>query len=157
MRIPATTRTPEVFFAHDGEFRFEPHWHLNTIIAARTSGATAASKICGSPGAFRWTLSPGQTVHLACSTEPVELDRVLGDLDRAASENLDRQTSVVNSEADTRLEMLIRAAESFVVSVPAETPAELGEGDRPIPLVASGWSGGPDGIQRSFHDNRPPG
>jgi predicted glycogen debranching enzyme len=123
VRIPATTRTPEVFFAHDGEFRFEPHWHLNTIYRREDERGYGGLEDLWKPGAFRWTLSPGQTVHLACSTEPVELDRVLGDLDRAR-ENLDRQTSVVNSEADTRLEMLIRAAESFVVSVPAETPAE---------------------------------
>jgi predicted glycogen debranching enzyme len=123
VRIPATARTPEVFFAHDGEFRAEPHWHLNAIYRRENERGYGGLEDLWKPGAFRWTLSPGHTAHLACSTEPVELERVLGDLERA-SEHLDRQTSVVSSEADTRLEMLVRAAESFVVRAPGETPAE---------------------------------
>ena len=30
-RIPATVRTPELFFAHDGRFEAQPNWYLNTI------------------------------------------------------------------------------------------------------------------------------
>ena len=119
VRIPASTRTPEVFFAHNGEFRAEPHWHLNAIYRRENERGYSGLEDLWKPGTFRWTLSPGQTAHLACSTEPVELERVLDDLERRR-ENLDRQTAVVSSEADSRLEMLIRAAESFVVSVPVE-------------------------------------
>ena len=83
VRIPATTRTPEVFFAHDGEFGADPHWHLNAIYRREDERGYGGLEDLWKPGAFRWTLSPGQTAHLACSTEPVHLERVLGDLERA--------------------------------------------------------------------------
>lgn len=123
IRIPASSRTPEVFFAHNGEFHPEPHWYLNTIYRREDERGYSGLEDLWKPGSFRWTLSPGQTVHLVCSTEPVELDRVLRDLQKAR-ENLDRQTSIVSSEADSRLEMLVRAAESFVVSGPEAAPAQ---------------------------------
>jgi len=123
VRIPASTRTPEVFFVHDGEFSSEPHWHLNTLYRREDERGYSGLEDLWKPGNFRWTLSPGQTVHLVCSTEPVELERVLRDLNRHR-ENLDRQTAVISSEADTRMEMLLRAAESFIVTVPTEAPAE---------------------------------
>lgn len=123
VRVPASARTPEVFFAHDGEFRAEPHWHLNAIYRREDQRGYSGLEDLWKPGSFRWTLSPGQTVHLACSTEPVELARVLADLNQAR-ENLDRQTAVVSSESDSRLEMLVRAGESFVLTVPGETAGQ---------------------------------
>jgi predicted glycogen debranching enzyme len=62
-------------------------------------------------------------VHLACSTEPVELARVKGDLDRAR-DDFDRRTSIVSSEVDESLETLLRAADTFVVCLPGETAGE---------------------------------
>jgi len=135
VRVPASTRTPEVFFAHNGVFRAEPHWYLNAIYRRENERGYSGLEDLWKPGTFQWTLSPGQTAHLVCSTEPVELDRVLGDLERAR-ESLDRQTSVVTSDADTRLEMLVRAAESFVVSAPGESYSQ-----RPVKVIAQyPWS-----------------
>lgn len=123
VRIPATSRTPEVFFIHDGEFRAEPHWHLNTIYRRENDRGYSGLEDLWKPGSFKWTLSPGQTVHLVCATEPTELARVCGELDRARDE-FDRHTAIVASESDDRLQMLARAAESFVVTLPGETAGE---------------------------------
>ena len=123
IRIGATARTPEVFFAHDGEFRAEAHWHLNTIYRREQERGYSGLEDLWKPGSFRWTLSPGQTAYLACSTEPVELGRVKSDLDRAR-EDLDQRTAIMSSEVDDTLETLLRAAESFVVSLPGQTPPQ---------------------------------
>jgi predicted glycogen debranching enzyme len=130
VRIPASTRTPEVFFAHDGEFRAEPHWYLNTIYRREDERGYSGLEDLWKPGTFRWTLSPGQTVHLACSAEPVELSRVCGDLDKARDE-FDRRTSIVTTESQDRLETLLRAAESFVTESLAE-----GSLDRAVQVIS---------------------
>ena len=119
VRIPASTRTPEVFFAHDGEFRSEPHWHLNTIYRRENERGYSGLEDLWKPGSFRWTITRGQTVNLVCSTEPVELVAVREKLDRAREE-LDRRTAILSTEADARLETLLEAAESFVVTLPVE-------------------------------------
>jgi predicted glycogen debranching enzyme len=123
VRIPASARTPEVFFAHDGEFRADAHWHLNAIYRREEERGYSGLEDLWKPGSFRWTLSPGQTVHLACSTEPVELARVKSDLDRAR-DDFDRRTAIVSSEVDEALGTLLRAADSFVVCLPGETAEE---------------------------------
>lgn len=123
VRIPASTRTPEVFLAHDGEFRAEPHWYLNTIYRREDERGYSGLEDLWKPGSFRWTLAPGQTVHLVCSMEPVELKCVCTDLERAR-ENFDRHTAIVRSEADEELETLLKAADAFVVSSTAEPPAQ---------------------------------
>jgi predicted glycogen debranching enzyme len=123
VRIPATSRTPEIFFVHDGEFRAEPHWHLNTIYRRENDRGYSGLEDLWKPGVFKWTLSPGQTVHLVCATEPTELARVCAELDRAR-DAFDRQTAIVASESDETLEMLARAAESFVVTLPGQTSGE---------------------------------
>ncbi|HEX4052967.1 MAG TPA: amylo-alpha-1,6-glucosidase [Tepidisphaeraceae bacterium] len=121
VQIPASSRTPEVFLAHDGEFRSEPHWYLNTIYRRENERGYSGLEDLWKPGSFRWTLAPGQTVHLACSMEPLELKRVCTDLERAR-ENFDRHTAIVRSEVDEELETLLKAADAFVVSSPAEPP-----------------------------------
>ena len=73
VQIPASSRTPEVFLRHDGEFRSEPHWYLNTIYRRENERGYSGLEDLWKPGSFRWTLAPGQTVHLACSMEPLEL------------------------------------------------------------------------------------
>jgi predicted glycogen debranching enzyme len=121
VRIPASTRTPEVFFAHDGDFRPEPHWHLNTIYRRENERGYSGLEDLWKPGAFRWTLGPGQTVHLVCSVDPVELTRVRGDLERAR-ESFDRNTAIARSATEEELDTLLKAAEAFVVTSPAEPP-----------------------------------
>ncbi len=123
VRIPASTRTPEVFLAHDGEFRAEPHWYLNTIYRREDERGYSGLEDLWKPGSFRWTLVPGQTIHLACSTEPLDLAEVCAGLERAR-EDFDRQTVVVRSGAEDQLETLLKAASAFVVNSPAEPPAE---------------------------------
>jgi predicted glycogen debranching enzyme len=123
VRIPASTRTPEVFLAHDGEFRAEPHWYLNTIYRRENERGYSGLEDLWKPGSFRWTLVPGQTIHLACSTEPLDLSEVCAGLERER-EDFDRQTVVVRSAAEDQLETLVKAAGAFVVNSPAEAPAE---------------------------------
>jgi predicted glycogen debranching enzyme len=147
VRVPASTRTPEVFFAHDGEFRSEPHWHLNTIYRRENERGYSGLEDLWKPGSFRWTISPGQTVHLICSTEPVELAAVMQKLDRDR-EDLDRHTAIISTEVDARLEMLARAADSFVLSLPAEASPAAREGDeaaRPVYVVSQYPWGPPSG------------
>jgi predicted glycogen debranching enzyme len=120
--IPATTRTPEVFFAHAGEFFAEPHWHLNTIYRREEERGYSGLEDLWKPGGFRWTLAPGQTIHLACSTDPVELESVVRRIE-SAREDFDRHTAVITTDTDRRLEMLSRAVEAFVVRVDSEPPS----------------------------------
>jgi predicted glycogen debranching enzyme len=135
VRIPATTRTPEVFLAHDGEFRAEPHWYLNTIYRYEDERGYSGLEDLWKPGTFRWTLAPGQTVHLICSTEPIDQKRVCGDLDRAR-EDFDRHTAIARSEVDEQLETLLKAADAFIVSSPVEPPAQ-----RPVNVICQyPWS-----------------
>jgi predicted glycogen debranching enzyme len=129
VRIAATTRTPEVFFVHDGEFRTEPHWHLNAIYRRENERGYSGLEDLWKPGTFRWTLSPGKTVHLVFSTEPADLKRVCGELDRARDE-FDRMTAILASETNDTLEMLSRAASSFVVTLPGES-----EGERAVHVI----------------------
>jgi predicted glycogen debranching enzyme len=123
VRIPPSSRTPEIFFAHDGEFRAEPHWYLNAIYRRENERGYGGLEDLWNPGAFRWTLSPGQTVHFGCSLEPVELQRLCGELERAR-EDFDRQTAMVGAERDEHLDALLRAAAQFVVSSPAQSPEQ---------------------------------
>ena len=105
---------------------------------------TAVWRTCGKPGSFRWTLAPGQTVHLACSMEPLELSAFCTDLSRARR-NSDWHTAIVRSEVDEELETLLKAADAFVVSSPAEPP-DQGDGEcdiAAIPLVVSPAGGRP--------------
>jgi predicted glycogen debranching enzyme len=122
VRIPATVRTPEVFFASDGEFRAEPYWYLNAIYRGEQQRGYAGLEDLWNPGLFRWILGPGQSVHLICSSDPVKVDRVLDELNRAVEE-LDRGASTTGAEQrDENLEALLAAAEVFVVKLPADAP-----------------------------------
>ena len=62
LRIPPTSRTPEVFFAHDGKFAGEGYWYLNTIYRREQDRGYSGLEDLWTPGVVRWTLSPGQTV-----------------------------------------------------------------------------------------------
>src|SRR5258706_2163757 len=86
-RIPPTSRTPEAFFAHDGKFHATPYWDLNTIYRREQERGYPGLEDVWMPGSVRWTLSPGQTVHFVCSTDPIDLNRVIpgGERDEAPS------------------------------------------------------------------------
>lgn len=115
VQIPATSRTPEVFFAHDGEFAPEPHWYLNTIYRREEERGYAGLEDLWNPGIFNWTLAPGQTVHLVCATEPVDVDGVRAELGSLARIPV-VQTAWANTERDENFDALVRAASAYTVT-----------------------------------------
>lgn len=76
-RIGATSRSPEVFFAAETSFTADGCWYLNTLYRREQERGYAAQEDLWMPGVMRWTLKPGQTIHFACATEPIDLDRTL--------------------------------------------------------------------------------
>lgn len=122
VEIPATSRTPEVFFAHDGDFTSEPHWYLNTIYRREEQRGYAGLEDLWAPGVFHWTLVPGQTVHLVCAAEPVDLDTIRAGLSRA-SRSLVQDTAWTDAQRDENFDALVRAADAFVVAAPADAAA----------------------------------
>jgi glycogen debranching enzyme len=73
-RVPATTRTPEVFFAHTGAFEAEPNWYLNTIYRREQERGYAGLEDVWCPGVVRFPLQAGQSVHFVCSSDPIDLE-----------------------------------------------------------------------------------
>jgi predicted glycogen debranching enzyme len=118
VHIPATARTPEVFFAHNGAFKAESVWYLNTIYRREQERGYAGLEDVLMPGAFRWTLSPGQAAKLVCSTDPVDVE--------SAFAEADRKTVLVSIPADVshdgEFADLARAADTFVVQIPDGKP-----------------------------------
>ncbi|HUB26149.1 MAG TPA: amylo-alpha-1,6-glucosidase [Tepidisphaeraceae bacterium] len=115
LHIGATTRTPEVFFAHNGEFMDLPVWYLNTIYRREQERGYAGLEDLWMPGIVGRRLEPGQTVHLVCSTENVDLDRVLGELGK----DVDRTPA--NHSGDAETVELSHAGAIHIVSAPGET------------------------------------
>src|SRR5262249_11013468 len=72
--IGATSRTPEVFMCHDGKFESHPSWYLATIYRRESERGYSALEDAWMPGPIKWTLEPGKSVHLVCSTDPIEFD-----------------------------------------------------------------------------------
>ena len=64
------------------------------------------------PGTIRWTLAPGQTVHFACSTDPIDLSRLVTSTKQLPK----RTTAITGAAADTTLDTLLAAADQFVVT-----------------------------------------
>jgi predicted glycogen debranching enzyme len=120
-RIPPTARTPEVFLAHDGAFDPDAYWYLNTIYRSEAQRGYSGLEDLWNPGIIRWALSPGQSVHFACSTDPIDLPEVLA---QAEKQFAPRQAAfgAIHS-SDEPLDALVRAAAQFVVSVPQESGA----------------------------------
>jgi predicted glycogen debranching enzyme len=121
VRIAPTIKTPELFFVHDGEFAAESYWYLNTIYRREEERGYGGLEDLWNPGTFRWKMSPGQTIHLVCSTEPVELDRVLHDMHTdtlgiSFPRGLDH---------DANYDLLVRAASAVVATAPAESSSQL--------------------------------
>lgn len=112
-RIPATNRTPEVFFAHDGRFQGAAYWYLNTIYRCENQRGYPGLEDVWMPGTVRWTLHPGKTIHFACSTDPIDLGRIISHIER--EDGLSGAPIVAEPKADTALDALVRAARQFVV------------------------------------------
>lgn len=111
VRIAATSRTPEVFIAHDGEFEEDDVWYLNTIYRREQERGYAGLEDVWMPGVIRRQLLPGQTLHLACSMEKIDLDRVI-------SQHLPqiRTPQLHAALHDRDLEDLERSAETYIVN-----------------------------------------
>jgi predicted glycogen debranching enzyme len=112
--IKATHATPEVFFAHDGKFTGEGYWYLNTIYRREQERGYSGLEDLWSPGVVRFVLKPGETVNFVCSTDPIDLPRVLD----AAAKQFDvacAPAAVDGVRPDANLEALCRAADQFVV------------------------------------------
>jgi predicted glycogen debranching enzyme len=76
-RVGPTSRTPEVFFAHEGTFDRRPNWYLNTIYRAEQQRGYAGLEDLWSPGAAYLQLQPGTSTHFACSSEPFDLNEIV--------------------------------------------------------------------------------
>ena len=105
LRIDATSRTPEVFLAHDGTFDPQPLWYLNTIYRQEQQRGYAALEDLWTPGMCRWTLSPGRTVHFVCSADPVLLDQAVHEANGSPI--------VINTQSDPGTAVLTHAAQQF--------------------------------------------
>jgi predicted glycogen debranching enzyme len=103
IRIPATSRTPEVFIAHDGAFSTSSHWYLNQIYRLEERRGYSALEDLWTPGVVRFALQPGQSTHLVCSAEPIDWPQVM------------EVPEPVKLPDDPTLRMLTRAAEQFIV------------------------------------------
>jgi predicted glycogen debranching enzyme len=109
-RVEATSRTPEVYFAHDGEFEGQALWYLNTIYRRERERGYAGLEDVWSPGLLRWALYPGRSVHFVCSADPIDLRLMLSELSRGDAV-LSTTTGAGGLDASTRA--LMQAAEQF--------------------------------------------
>jgi predicted glycogen debranching enzyme len=134
VHIAATARTPEVFLAHDGSFEPHPNWYLGTIYRRESERGYNAMEDVWTPGAVHWNLSPGHTVHLVCSTDPVDLAQAI----ERASHFADESRLCTNRDIaaakhpnqpirlnDSTLQTLICAADQFVAQAKDRTPTVL--------------------------------
>jgi predicted glycogen debranching enzyme len=122
-RIPPTSRTPEVFFAHDGKFESGEEgagcWYMSTIYRRECERGYAGLEDLWMPGVVRWTLSPGESVNFICSTDPVDMPRVLADLEKQSVQVV--APVIAGAATDPTLDSLLRAADQFVTAPPKKT------------------------------------
>lgn len=104
IRVPATSRTPEVFIAHDGAFSTSSHWYLNQIYRLEERRGYSALEDLWTPGVVQFAIEPGQSTHLVCSAEPIDWPQAM------------QLPEPVKLPDDPTLRLLTRAAEQFVVS-----------------------------------------
>lgn len=110
-RVPATSRSPEVFFAHNGRFQSGPDWYLSQIYRREQERGYAGLEDLWGPGIVRYRLERGRVAQFVCSTDPIEL--------RRAIERADAQYVAPPRipSADPARDALRRAAEQFVVTI----------------------------------------
>lgn len=124
-RVPPTGRTPEVFFAHTGEFDPASTWYFNTIYRREQERGYPGLEDLWMPGVVRFTLSPGASVYFACSSDPLDLARVIeqiGARDAAADASVVSAPAAAprgdsagaGAAAEEAFSSLSRAAEQFV-------------------------------------------
>src|SRR5262249_35184531 len=120
IRIVATRNTPEVFFAHDGVFDSQPNWYLATIYRREIERGYGGLEDVWMPGPIRWKLEPGRTVHLICSTDPIQFDAAITkadeidrDLPQQTVSNGDKSSDPIRVNDDA-LQTLLAAADQFV-------------------------------------------
>ena len=132
-RVPATGRTPEVFFAHDGAFESQPAWYFNTIYRREQERGYPGLEDLWMPGPVRYTLTPGASVHFACSTDPIDPAALFAHDAEAAS-----RSPVTYSIAgrDDTFAALARAADQFVVTVPQAADSHPSSDHRSGPTVS---------------------
>ncbi len=128
-RIPPTGKTPEVFFAHDAHFDAQPNWYLNTIYRREQERGYSGLEDLWMPGVIRQTLQPGQSLHFACSTDPIDLPRVIAAADQQCVSGspvpaLSEPIILDRPQTQDALTALRRAAEQFVALVPQEGASE---------------------------------
>jgi predicted glycogen debranching enzyme len=118
LHVPPTNRTPEVFFAHDGQFESRPDWYLATIYRRETERGYSGLEDLWTPGVVSWQLKPGQSVHFVCSLDPIDLETVL-------AKARDQSTAAITgatTASDEIASALSRAASHFVVHGKATDP-----------------------------------
>lgn len=112
-RVAPTNKTPEVFFAHDGEFTAAPNWYINQIYRREQQRGYSGLEDLWTPGPVRYRLAAESArCHLACSTDPIELGSLLEE---------DVEAPRIDT-GDSATRVLRAAADAFVVSsrVPGE-------------------------------------
>ncbi len=141
-RIAATARTPEVFFAHDGAFDSQPFWYLNTIYRREAERGYGGLEDLWSPGVVRSKLNPGQSLHLVCSTDPIDFDSAVINAERQYSipANLSpaeaKEDDIVRRPVcDPALGALLRAADQFVAADMQQQAAVVATYPWPSPSV----------------------
>ena len=132
-RVPPTGRTPEVFFAHDGDFQgaLEPQqtWYFNTIYRREQERGYRGLEDLWLPGLVKFKLSPGKTVYFACSSDPIDLGRVVGQVEQRGASvdalSVSFTAPPTNGSATRRAPAsdviytaLARAADQFVAALP---------------------------------------
>ena len=146
-RVPATGRTPEVFFAHDGLFEPESTWYFNTIYRREPERGYRGLEDLWMPGTVRFRLSPGKTAYFACSADPIDLARVIAQVELRGAEvgalpmtaapataaRLNGATADAarrGTPTDTDYTALARAAGQFIVT------SGKGAGDGGVSVIA---------------------
>lgn len=117
-RVPPTSRTPEVFFAHDGQFVEQPNWYLNQIYRREQQRGYSGLEDLWTPGVVRFELKAGREAHFVCSADPIDFKQAL----RLAAEQQVRTPAL--APVDKTMEALRQAAAQFVVSSGTESNTE---------------------------------
>src|SRR4051812_15850286 len=112
--IQADARTARGLFRARGAVRGRGDLFLNHDFPPGEERGYSGLEDLWSPGVVRFTLAPGQTVNFVCSTDPIDLPKVLDEADRqfAGVSGL----AVEGEKPDFALQALSLASEQFVVT-----------------------------------------
>lgn len=92
-RIPATHRTPEVFFSSDGAFDPKGCWYYSTVYRGNNQGEGAGMEDLWCAGLIHWTLVPGGAAHFISSTDPMTTPEALRALREEMKPAVTKQTA----------------------------------------------------------------